>query len=323
MKISILGTGAYGMALASIFYYNRCKIKMWTNSEDEKKLLLESGKSNKIDYVIPKDITISTDLREVIFDANIIVIAIPTAFVEDISREIKTCFKKEQVIVIASKGIEQNSCMFLYDIVRNNIKTSNIAIISGGTFATDIVKKVPIGLSLATRSDYTKNLIIKAMENDYVKLRYTRDIIGTEICGAIKNVIAIAAGMIDGMGYPDSTSAMFITESLHDIKNLIKALGGSKTTILSFAGFGDLLLTCTSDKSRNYTLGKIIGENRSREEIDDYMKSTTIEGLYTLKSIKKLLKNRRIKMPIIDLIYNIIINEKDPQLLVKFLIEKE
>ncbi|MGM9881342.1 MAG: NAD(P)H-dependent glycerol-3-phosphate dehydrogenase [Bacilli bacterium] len=323
MNISILGTGAYGMALASIFYYNRCKIKMWTNSEDEKKLLLESGKSNKIDYVIPKDITISTDLREVIFDANIIVIAIPTAFVEDISREIKTCFKKEQVIVIASKGIEQNSCMFLYDIVRNNIKTSNIAIISGGTFAADIVKKVPIGLSLATRSDYTKNLIIKAMENDYVKLRYTRDIIGTEICGAIKNVIAIAAGMIDGMGYPDSTSAMFITESLHDIKNLIKALGGNKNTILSFAGFGDLLLTCTSDKSRNYTLGKIIGENRPRKEIDDYIKSTTIEGLYTLKSIKKLLKNRRIKMPIIDLIYNIIINEKDPQLLVKFLIEKE
>ena len=128
---------------------------------------------------------------------------------------------------------------------------------------------------------------------------------------------------LDGMGYPISTSSMFITESLHDIKALIKALGGNKKTILSFAGFGDLLLTCTSVKSRNYTLGKIIGEGKSKEEINKYIESTTIEGLYTLKSIKKLLRNKKIKMPIIDLIYDIIINDKEPSELKRFLIEKE
>ena len=111
--------------------------------------------------------------------------------------------------------------------------------------------------------------------------------------------------------------------SLHDIKALIKALGGNKKTILSFAGFGDLLLTCTSVKSRNYTLGKIIGEGKSKEEINKYIESTTIEGLYTLKSIKKLLRNKKIKMPIIDLIYDIIINDKEPSELKRFLIEKE
>jgi len=116
---------------------------------------------------------------------------------------------------------------------------------------------------------------------------------------------------------------MFITESLHDIKNLIKALGGDKDTILSYAGFGDILLTCTSIKSRNYTLGKILGENRPREEVDKYIESTTIEGLYTLKSIKKLLRNKKIKMPIINLIYDIIIDKKEPDSLVKFLIDKE
>lgn len=323
MNIAILGTGAYGMALASVFYHNKHHIKMWTNSEDEKKMLLESGKSDKVDFTIPKDIIISTDMSLVVKDADIIFIVIPAKFVNSVSLELKKYYKKKQTICIASKGIEQGTCLFLYDVIKNNIDTSNIAIISGGTFAVDIAKKVPSGFSLATRNNIAKDNVINAMQNEYVKLRPTKDIIGTELCGAIKNVIAIASGMIDGMGYPITTSSMFITESLHDIKALIKALGGNKKTILSFAGFGDLLLTCTSEKSRNYSLGKLIGEGTDRKIIDDYINNTTIEGLYTLKSIKKLLKNKKIKMPIIDLIYDIIINGKDPSLLSKFLIEKE
>lgn len=323
MKIAVLGTGAYGMALASIFNYNECNVMMWTNSKEEMNLLLKERKSNKIDYSIPSNIAISYEMKCVVDGADIIVMAVPAKFVGSVSVELKKYYNSKQVICIASKGIEQNSCLFLYDVVRNNINTNNIAVISGGTFAIDIVKKVPIGLSIATKSNYVRDLVINAMQNDYVKLRHTNDIIGTEICGSIKNVIAIASGMIDGMGYPESTSTMFITESLHDIKELIKALGGDSNTILSFAGFGDLLLTCTSVKSRNYTLGKIIGENRPREEIDEYIESTTIEGLYTLKSIKQLLKDKNIKMPIINLIYDIIIDKKEPDELVKFLIQKD
>lgn len=323
MKIAILGTGAYGMALASIFDYNKCKVKMWTNSKEEMESLLENRKSDKINYIIPNSIVISTDMKDTVENADIIVIAVPAKVVRDVCEMVKGYYEEKQVICIASKGIEQDTCLFLYDVVRNNIKTNDIAVISGGTFAVDIIKKVPVGLSIATKSNYARDLIISAMENDYVKLRPTKDIIGTEICGSIKNVIAIASGMIGGMGYPESTSTMFITESLHDIKELIKALGGDSKTILSFAGFGDLLLTCTSTKSRNYTLGKIIGEKRPREEIDKYIEGTTIEGLYTLMAIKKLLKNKKIKMPIINFIYDIIIDKKEPDTLIKFLIEKE
>lgn len=311
------------MALASIFYDNKCYIKMWTNSKEERDMLLKNRKSDKIDFVIPSDIVISTDMEEVMAGSDVIVLAVPAKFTDSTSKEISKYFKSKQIICIASKGIEQNSCRFLYDIVRNNVGTSNIGVISGGTFAVDIVNKVPVGFSLATRSNFTKEVIMKAMTNYYVKLRHTRDVIGTEICGSIKNVIAIASGMLDGMGYPISTSSMFITESLHDIKALIKALGGDKNTILSFAGFGDILLTCTSPKSRNYTLGKLIGEGKSKEEIDSYINSTTIEGLYTLYSIKRLLRNKKIKMPIINLIYDIIVNGKDVNELSKFLIEKE
>lgn len=129
--------------------------------------------------------------------------------------------------------------------------------------------------------------------------------------------------MLDGMDLPISTQAMMITEALNDIKELIDALGGNKDTILTFAGFGDLLLTCTSTKSRNFSFGRLLGKGASEEEINRYMETTTIEGLYTLKSIYQLLENKKVNMPIINLIYDIIYHDKTPNDLLTFLIEKD
>ena len=235
MKIAILGTGAYGMALASIFDYNKCNVIMWTNSNEEKEVLLKNKRSDKIDYVIPDDITISTDIKSVVEDAGVIVIAVPAKFVGNVCSQFKDYYKNNQVICIASKGIEQDTCLFLYDVVRNNIKTNNIAVISGGTFAVDIVKKVPIGLSLATRSNSAKDIIIRAMQNNYVKLRHTKDIIGTEICGSIKNVIALSAGMLEGMKANESTKAMLITEAMHDMEEILDAFNCKTRTVLSIS----------------------------------------------------------------------------------------
>lgn len=311
MKIGILGAGAYGMAMASVFDNNGHKIKIWSNSEEEVNLLLTNHKSNKIDYIIQDDFVITTDMKLVVMDADIIVIAVPSEFVRNVCIKLNKYFKEEQIICIASKGIENNSCLFMDDVVRQCIKTDNIAVISGGTFAEDMVKEVPVGLTLATKSKLAGDIILKAMENDYVKIQITDDIIGTEICGSIKNVFAIAAGMLEGMKYPNSTKSLFMTEVIKDIKFLIKSLGGKEETILSFAGIGDILLTCSSSKSRNYTLGKMIGEERERQEIKKYIDSSTIEGLYTLNSIKKLLKDKEIEMPIIDLISDIIMGKKN------------
>ena len=311
MKIGILGAGAYGMAMASVFDNNGHKIKIWSNSEEEVNLLLTNHKSNKIDYIIQDDFVITTDMKLVVMDADIIVIAVPSEFVRNVCMELNKYFKEEQIICISSKGIENNSCLFMDDVVRQCIKTDNIAVISGGTFAEDMVKEVPVGLTLATKSKLAGDIILKAMENDYVKIQITDDIIGTEICGSIKNVFAIAAGMLEGMKYPNSTKSLFMTEVIKDIKFLIKSLGGKEETILSFAGIGDILLTCSSSKSRNYILGKMIGEERERQEVKKYIDSSTIEGLYTLNSIKKLLNDKEIEMPIIDLISDIIMGKKN------------
>lgn len=325
MNIAILGTGAYGLALSLMFHRNKCNIKMWTKFDEERDTLVEKREHTKVlpGVKLPYDIKFTTDMKEAVEDANLIVVAVPAGFVDSVSSELKYCITKNQHICIASKGIEQGTCSFVYDILTRYIDSDKIAVISGPSFAVDIASLCPIGLSLATLNKETEELIISTLQNDYLKLRTTNDIVGVEICGSIKNVIAIAAGILDGMGFPESTQAMFITEALHDIKSLIYALGGDKNTILSYAGFGDLLLTATSKKSRNFKFGYLLGSKTSKAEVDDYINNTTIEGLYTLKSIYKLLRDRKVDMPIIDLVYDIIYKDREPKDLAKFLIEKD
>ena len=324
MRVTVLGTGAYGLALANMLNQNNNEIILWSKFEKEITYLQKENKAKVLPNIkLPSNFKYTFNMEEAVNKSKLIIIAVPAGAVNEVSKQLAKYYKKDMHICIASKGIEQNSCLFVSSVVEKYIKTKKLAVISGGTFAIDMFNNCPLGLSLATRNKNTSLIVKEALENKYLKLRTTNDIIGIEICGSIKNVIAIASGMLSGLGYPDSTSCMFITESLNDIKNLIKALGGNKKTILSFAGFGDLLLTCTSTKSRNYTLGKMIGERKPKEEIDNYINNTTIEGLYTLKSIYKLLRRKKVKMPIIDLIYNIIFKETDPDKLASFLITKD
>ena len=325
MNIAILGTGAYGLALALMFHKNNNNIKMWTKFEEEKNRILKDHENKKVlpGVKIPKDIEISTDFYEVVNDAKLIVIAVPAGFVDDVSFELGKYYREDQFVLLASKGIERNSCLFVADIFKRHVKTRRYAVISGPSFAVDIVTNCPIGLTLASENKKTRLLVREALESDSIKLRDSRDVIGVEVCGSIKNVIAIAAGMLDGMGYPESTQAMFIVESLHDIKELISKLGGERKTILSYAGFGDLLLTATSKKSRNFSYGRLLGSNAPQKEIDEYVATTTIEGLYTLQSIYKLLKDRRVKIPIINLIYDIVEGKQKVTILPEFLINKK
>ena len=319
MRVTVLGAGAFGLALASIFKENNNDVTVWSRFEEEVASLREKNTNEKIKNIkLPTGIKYSTNLEEVVEKSELLVIAIPAQFVDNLVKQVKTLVKK-QYILIASKGIENDTFSFLEEVVRRGINTRKIAIISGPTFAIDVIKRYPVGFTLASRSWTTREIIKKTLVNSHVKVRPSRDVVGVEVCGAIKNVISIAAGMIEGMNYPESTKAMFITESLHDLKNLIKALGGNKKTILTFAGFGDLLMTATSTKSRNFTFGKMFGENKSKEEIDKYRKETTIEGLYTLESIYKLIKKKKVYMPIIDLIKNIVDGKEEAKALIDLL----
>lgn len=321
MNVTILGAGAFGIALSSMFLENKCNITLWTKTENEKETLEKERCNKKVlpDYKIDKNIKITTNLKEAVKDAKIIVIAIPVKFVTNVILELKNYYDSSQHICIASKGIEQGSCLFIANIIKKYIKTKKVCVISGGTFAIDMIQKTPIGLSLASKNKATIDIMKNNLENDFLKLSVTSDIFGVEMYGAVKNVIAIASGILDGMGYPESTKCMFITKALNDIVNLIYDMGGNKGTILTYAGIGDLLLTCNSVKSRNYSFGRMIGEKVDSKKINEYKESTTIEGLYTLKSLHDLIHTKKKKMPIIDIIYDIVYRNKNINLLEEYL----
>ncbi len=324
MKIGLFGCGAYGIAISSILSENKCDITMWTKFEAEKESLEKTRVNERLmpNYKIPSDVKFTTSVKECIKDKDLLIIAIPAAFVDDLAKEMKP-YIKDNHILIATKGIEQDTGLFINQILEKYLDTTNIAVMSGPSFAVDIITKMPAGLSLASKKIKTRELAKAALQNRYIKLRETRDVIGVEICGSIKNVIALSAGMLDGLQANESTKAMFLTEAMHDMEEILASFGAMKRTVTSFSGLGDLFLTCTSTKSRNFSFGKLLGEKRSKKEIDEYLKNTTVEGFYTLESIYKLLKNKKVSIPIIDLIYDIAVEGKEPEALLTFLVEKQ
>lgn len=323
MKIGLFGTGAYGMALSSVLRENDCEVEMWTKFSEEKENLEITRKNDTLlpGFTLDDKVKITNSVSECIDGKDLLIIAIPAAFIDSLAISMAP-YIKDNHILIATKGIEQETGLLIHEILEKYLDTKNIAVISGPTFAVDLITKMPAGLSLASKNKETRKISKKALQNKYLKLRETDDISGVETCGAIKNVIAIASGMLEGLGANDSSTAMLLTEAIHDMKKIIDAFDGNRKTVLSFAGFGDLLLTCTSTKSRNYTFGKLLGEKRSKEEIKEYLEHTTVEGFYTLESIYKLLKNKKVTVPIIDLIYDIAVDGENAEKLLTFLVEK-
>lgn len=324
MNVTVIGTGAYGLALALSLAKNDCNVLMWTESEA---IYDEFCKTNQLksilDVDLPKNIHLTTSYEVALESPKLILLVTASKYVDIVCKKMKPFYKKNTPICIATKGIEESTEELLSNIVEAELGTNNIAVISGPTFAIDMAHGEPVALALGSNNNKTRDLVMKALAHDRLKLRPTKDIIGIQICGSVKNIIAIAAGILKGLGYTDSTQAFLINESLHDIKDIIYYLGGNRNTILSFAGIGDLLLTCTSPKSRNYSFGYTIGSTKNIDKINKYLKDNTVEGYFTLNTVYKMLRHKGIDIPLITTIYDIIYNEEDPNTLVSFLIEKE
>ena len=306
MNITIIGCGVYGLAMANSLSMNKKnKITMWTESEESLAKLEETRNEYPLldGLHLPDGIKFTASYEEALKDADIVYIMSAARYVGSVCQEMLPYITKEMHFVIGSKGIEQESCRFVHEVFFNHIKTKNLAVISGPSFAIDIAHGEPIALAVGTKSAATFDLMQKIYKGSNIKLRKSNDLLGIELCGSIKNVIAVAAGILEGLGYQESTRAFLITESLHDIKELMHGLGGKRKTILTYAGVGDLLLTATSTKSRNYSYGVLLGK-KDFEGAKHYLETTTVEGYYTLKSIYALLRKKKIKMPIVDLIYN-------------------
>lgn len=324
MNVTILGAGAYALGLALRFNKNNNKIVIWSAVKEEIDLLSKTKMNKRAlpGVKMPNNFIYTENAEKGIAGSDIVVIAVATKFLSSVCETIKP-YVKDKHIVIASKGIEQNTYRFASDIVKSKLKTKKLCTISGPSFAKDMAFDELVGLSLATTNNITRKVVVKALASDTLKIRHTKDFLGVELCGTMKNVIAVTAGMLDGMKVSESTKAMFLTESINDTRKLIRKLGGNEKTIMSFAGFGDILLTCTSEASRNYSFGKLLGSGASKKELDEYLKNNTVEGVYTLKSVYGLIKSKRVSMPFIDFVYNVVFGHRPSSDIIPFLKEKE
>ena len=322
MRVGILGTGAFGIALASVLDRNNVDIVMWSKFRNEIAELETIRVCEKLEsYNIPDRIKFTNNIKEAVNDVELIIIAVPADYVYDTTLLFKDYYKSYQHICIASKGMEESMGRFLHEIVGDILNTDKIGIISGPTFAIDVVKQAPLGVTLASKNIETSNLIKKYLANDLFKVAISNDMIGVSLCGCLKNIIAIGSGIIDGMGYPISSQCLLITFAINDVKTLIRELGGNENTVLELAGVGDIILTCTSTKSRNYSFGKLIGQTDNKQVIDNYVHNYTVEGLNSLINVNNIVHNLHIDCPFIKLLYDVVLGIKSKGHLVRFIIK--
>ena len=319
MKVCILGAGAYGLALALTFYRNKNEVTVWTKVQAEKEEIETTHQNQRAlpGILIPEEIQINVDLS-CVQKADLIVLAIPINFFRNTSIELKDYISGNSHFCIATKGIERETGAFCHEILTSIIPTKQVAVLSGPTFAIDLATGSSSGLTLATNCKTTEELISNSLQHKNLKLEKNNDIIGVEICGAVKNIMAIIAGILEGMKVSETTNALFLTQAVHEIEKLVTVLGGSSNTITAFAGIGDLLLTCNSKKSRNFSLGTLLATEEI-ETITEYIQTNTVEGYHTLISIYSMIQTKNIHAPLIESLYHILFHHQDKKELLTIL----
>ncbi len=298
--ICVLGAGAWGLALALELNKNGNNVTVWTKLESEAKMLTEE-RENKISLPgikIPENIEVTTSLDYAVKDKAIIVLAVASKFIRSTSAAIKDSIKDKQIIVNVAKGIEDDTLMTMTDIISDELPTADVCVLSGPTHAEEVSRGLPTLCVVGAQSRTTAELVQNAFMNDNFRIYISPDILGIELGGSIKNVIALAAGMLDGLGFGDNSMAALITRGIAEITRLGLAMGAKIETLNGLSGIGDLIVTCQSQHSRNRRAGKLMGQGMTMDEAMAEVKQV-VEGVYSAKAAKKLATKYNVSMPIV------------------------
>lgn len=317
MKIGIIGSGSYAIALASLLNKKNIHLTMWTKFQNEyQELITKHTNSSYINYKLDHNIKITMDLNKLVKENDILILAIPTKYIYKTLATLQEKINKKYVL-IATKGIENITNKLIHKYLYDIYKVKKVACISGPSFANDIIKKEPLGFTIASKNKFTLNYFANIFQDiSFVSIQTTNDIIGIELCGIFKNIIAIFAGILEGMQLNSSTKAKFIVEASINIQEIIINLGGKKESFYTYGGLGDLILSATSTESRNFTFGHLIGLDK---DYQSYLQNNTVEGLENLNSLQKFLQKNNIFSPIIDTLIQIIYQDKSKDIILNFL----
>ena len=299
-KIGILGAGSWGIALSVLLHGNGHEITVWSIIREEVEMLQEKREHvSKLPGVkLPDDMKFTNDLEEAMAEKDVLVLAVPSPFTRSTARSMKPYLTKGQLIVNVAKGIEETTLMTLSEQIEEELPEAEVAVLSGPSHAEEVGRGIPTTVVVGAKKKETAEYLQNIFMNQVFRVYTSPDIMGIELGGSLKNVIALAAGIADGLGYGDNTKAALITRGIAEMTRLGVKMGGKMETFAGLTGMGDLIVTCASMHSRNRRAGILIGQGKTMQEAMDEVQMV-VEGVYSAKAGLKLAKKYDISMPIV------------------------
>ena len=316
-KIAVVGAGSWGTAIADLLAGKGYQVALWAFEKEVKNHISETHQ-NKLflpDHTLSPNLSCSNDLAAVVSGKSLIVVVVPSHVMRNITRQMSGHLSSKTIVASASKGIEQKTHLTMSGVIKETLpelKEDRLAVISGPSFAKEVALKMPTSVTVACKSAPSASLVQHAFATPYFRVYTSDDVIGVELGGSVKNVVAIAAGMLDGLGLGLNTRAALMTRGMTEIRRLGLHLGANPRTFTGLAGFGDLVLTCTGNLSRNYTVGIQLGRGKKLQEILDEMHMVA-EGVKNAKSVYNLSRKLGVEMPICHETYRILYEDLAPK----------
>lgn len=323
-NVSVIGAGSWGTALALLLFKNGHKVTVWSIDASEIEMLTTKREHElKLPGVkLPEDMIFTTDLESSVTDKDIIVMAVPSIFTRGTAKKMAPYIKEGQIIVDVAKGIEESTLMTLSQQIEQEIPLANVAVLSGPSHAEEVGRGLPTIVVIGAKTKDTAEYLQRAFMNEAFRVYTSPDRLGMELGGSLKNVIALAAGIADGMGYGDNTKAALITRGIAEIARLGVAMGGKIETFSGLTGIGDLIVTCASVHSRNRKAGYLMGQGKSMKEAMDEVQMI-VEGVYSTKAAVKLGEQYHVSLPIISAVNEVLFEDKDPKVALKELMLRD
>lgn len=310
-KVSVLGAGSWGTALSLLLCKNGHEVTLWSALEDEVRMLCEKREhESKLPGVrLPEDMKITADLEDSLQDPDVAVLAVPSPFTRSTAHRMAPFVKKGQIIVNVAKGVEEHTLMTLSEIISEEIPQADVCVLSGPSHAEEVGKGLPTTCVVSAEKRETAEYLQGIFMSPVFRVYTTPDILGVELAGALKNVIALAAGTADGLGYGDNTKAALITRGIAEISRLGTKMGARAETFYGLSGIGDLIVTCASVHSRNRKAGYLMGKGYTMQEAMDEVKMV-VEGVYSARAAKSLAEKYQVEMPIIEEVNKVLFEDK-------------
>lgn len=323
-KISVLGAGSWGTALALLLHENGHEVMLWSALKNEVEMLREKREhASKLPGVkLPREMEITWDLEKALKDPDVAVLAVPSPFTRSTAHDMAPLVKKGQLIVNVAKGIEEKTLMTLSEIIEQEIPQADVAVLSGPSHAEEVGRGLPTTCVVSARTRKSAEYLQGIFMSPVFRVYTTPDILGVELGGSLKNVIALAAGTADGLGYGDNTKAALITRGIAEIARLGVKMGAKYETIFGLSGIGDLIVTCASVHSRNRKAGYLMGKGYTMKEAMDEVQMV-VEGVYSAKAAKTLAEKYQIEMPIIEEVNKVLFEGKSAAEAVKDLMLRD